>query len=136
VIVADVNLLAYVLISGEHTKTASAVLVRDAAWAFPYMWRFEFRNILAMQIQHRGMRLEQALLIWDNATALAREREFSSDPSAIFDLVAHYPLAAYDAEYVALAKHLCVPLVTFDRKLMSAAAGTAISAVEFLRKEF
>jgi predicted nucleic acid-binding protein len=135
VIVADVNLLAYVLFKGEHTETASAILVRDPDWAFPYLWRFEFRNILAMQIQHRGMGPEHALLVWDNATSLARQREFSTDPNVIFDLVTRYPITAYDAEYVALAKHLRVPLVTFDRKLVGSAAETAISAEEFLCRE-
>jgi predicted nucleic acid-binding protein len=135
VIVADVNLLAYALINGEHTETASAILVRDSNWAFPYSWRFEFRNVLAMQIQHRGMRLEHALLIWENATSLARQHEFSTDPNLIFDLVVHFPITAYGAEYVALAKHLRVPLVTFDRKLVVSAAGVAISGAGFLREE-
>jgi predicted nucleic acid-binding protein len=135
VIVADVNLLSYVLMPGEHTETASAVLIRDAIWAFPYLWRFEFRNILAMQIRHRGMSLDHALLIWDNAASLARRREFSTDPRTVLELVADHSLTAYDAEYVALAKYLQVPLVTFDRKLITSATGTAISAEEFLRRE-
>jgi predicted nucleic acid-binding protein len=131
-IVADVNLVAYLLISGEHTKQATAVLRQDAEWAFPYLWRSEFRNILALHIQHRKMSLEHAILLWDSAAALARHHEYAVDPQSVLGLVVKQPLTAYDAEYVALAQHLKIPLVTFDKKLQTAVPKTAISAEEFL----
>ena len=131
-IVADVNLVAYLLISGEHTDEARAVLRQDAVWAFPYLWRSEFRNILAMHLQHRGMSLSDATLLWDSASSLVRHHEYAVDPQAILSLVARQPLTAYDAEYVALAGHLRVPLVTFDQKLQATAPGRAISAEAFL----
>jgi predicted nucleic acid-binding protein len=134
-IVADVNLVAYLLVSGEHTAEAGKVLRKDAMWALPYLWRSEFRNILAMHIQHRDMSLSDASLIWDHAASLARDHEYSVDPRAILGLVARRLLTAYDAEYVALAHHLGVPLVTFDRKLQAAVPDAAISAKTFLRKE-
>jgi len=134
-IVADVNLVAYLLISGEHTKEASAVLHKDAVWSVPYLWRSEFRNILAMYIQHRGISLNDATLIWDNAASLVRHHEYTVDAQAILSLVSRQPMTAYDAEYVALARHLGVPLVTFDRKLLAAAPGTAISVEAFLHKK-
>ncbi len=134
-IVADVNLIAYLLIPGEHTKEASSVLRKDAVWTLPYLWRSEFRNILAMHIQHRGMSLSEASLIWDSAASLARHREYSVDSQAVLSLVARRPMTAYDAEYVALAYHLGVPLVTFDRKLQAAAPDAAISVEAFLRRE-
>ena len=131
-IVADVNLLAYLLISGEHTEKATAVLRRDPEWAFPYLWRSEFRNILALHIQHRNMSLSDATLLWDGAESLARHHEYAVDPLAILKWVSRRPLSAYDAEYVALAQHLKVPLVTFDQKLQGAAPKVALSAKEFL----
>jgi len=134
-IVAEVNLVAYLLISGEHTEAASGVLRKDSVWALPYLWRSEFRNILAMHFQHRAMRLSAASLIWDSAASLARHHEYAVDPSAILRLVARQRLTAYDAEYVALAQHLNVPLVTFDRKLQAAAPEVAVSISGFLRKD-
>ncbi len=133
-IVADVNLVAYLLISGEHTEDSRAVLRQDGEWAFPYLWRSEFRNILAMHIQHRGMSLSDASLLWDSAASLARNHEYAVDPQVILKLVASHPLTAYDAEYVALAEYLRVPLITFDHKLQAAAPGTALSAEEFISK--
>lgn len=133
-IVADVNLLAYLLISGEHTDEARAVLRKDSIWAFPYLWRSEFRNILAMHMQHRGMSLGDASLIWEHAASLARDHEYSVAAHTILELVARAPLTAYDAEYVALASHLGVPLVSFDQKLQAAAPATVISADKYLRR--
>jgi hypothetical protein len=87
-----------------------------------------------MYIQHRGMSLSDATLIWDNAASLAREHEYAVEAQAILGLVAKRKITAYDAEYVALARHLGVPLVTFDQKLLAAVPGAAISAKAFLRK--
>jgi len=131
-IVADVNLVAYLLISGEHTDQAIAVLRKDSEWAFPYLWRSELRNILAMYIQHRGMSMNDATLLWDNAAPLARHHEYEVDPESVLKWVSRRSLTAYDAEYVALAEHLKVPLVTYDQKLQVAASGTAFSAQKFL----
>jgi hypothetical protein len=37
VIVADNNLLVYLLLAGEHTAAAERVLQRDAQWAVPLL---------------------------------------------------------------------------------------------------
>jgi predicted nucleic acid-binding protein len=54
-IVADANLLAYLLIEGDLTDEVRAVLRKDGEWCFPYLWRSEFRNILTKYIQHRKL---------------------------------------------------------------------------------
>ncbi len=77
---------------------------------------------------------EDALLTWDNAFALLRPREHEVDPHVILELAARLSISAYDAEYVALAEHLRVPLVTFDQKLQAAAPKTALSAEAFLKR--
>jgi predicted nucleic acid-binding protein len=46
-IVADVNLLAYLLIEGEFTEIAERAYARDRRWIAPRSHRFELLNVLA-----------------------------------------------------------------------------------------
>lgn len=59
-IVIEVNVLACLLVPGKFTASAEQLLVADAAWAAPLLWRSELRNILAaclpdaLQLFQRG----------------------------------------------------------------------------------
>ena len=59
-IVADSNLIAYLLIPGDKSALADEVLLKDADWAVPSICRSEVRNILALYMRHEGMSLSQA----------------------------------------------------------------------------
>jgi len=51
VIVADTNLIAYLVIHSEFTSLAERVLALDGEWAAPLLWRSEFRNLLARYLR-------------------------------------------------------------------------------------
>ena len=50
-IVVDTNVIAYLLIPGQHTAAARGTLARDAEWAAPLLWRSELRNVLALYLR-------------------------------------------------------------------------------------
>lgn len=125
-IVADSNLIAYLLIPGDKTSYSEAVLKQDAEWAAPLLWRSEFRNVLTLYMRHQGMTLAQALQTMDKAEALLRRNEFVVPSDSIFELTSQHPISAYDAEFVALATQLGVSLVTFDRTLVTMFPRTAV----------
>ena len=47
-IVADSNLIAYLLIPGDHSSLAEKVFLKDPDWAIPLLCRSEIRNILTL----------------------------------------------------------------------------------------
>jgi len=59
-IVVDVNVLAYLYLPGPFTTAVEKLLLRDAQWAAPRLWRSEFRHILATYMRKNLLTLEQA----------------------------------------------------------------------------
>lgn len=131
-IVADCSLLAYLLIEGGHTARAEEVLRRDPEWCAPFLWRSEFRNVLASHTRLRSLSLEDALAKMEEAESLLGQGSLAVHSPEVLAVAADRKISAYDAEYLALARHLDAPLVTFDRKLLAAAPDVAVSAEEFL----
>ena len=132
-IVADSNLIAYLLIPGDKSELADAVLLRDADWAVPLICRSEIRNILTLYMRHEGMSLSQARKTMEKAEILWRNREFAVPSDDILELTFHHNITAYDGEFVVLAKQLGAPLVTFDKAVRKAFPKTAVSAEDFLK---
>jgi len=133
VIVADVNLLAYLLLGGPDTELAQQVLERDPTWAAPVLWRSEFRNILAAYMRQRGLEIHDAWQAHELAEGLLSAHEYTLGGERVLQLVATSPCSAYDCEYVALAEELRVPLVTSDRQLLRHFAQVAVSPRDFVR---
>lgn len=131
-IVADSNLIAYLLIPGDHTDSAEAVLLHDSEWIAPLLWKSEFRNILTMYMRHASMTIEQAYATMDKAELLMNDREYAVHSDAVLELTSKTSCSAYDAEFVVLASQTNTKLVTTDGRLVKAASGIAISPQTFL----
>ena len=133
-IVADVNLVAYLLLGGPERALAQRVLERDPIWAAPLLWRSEFRNVLATCMRHRDLSLSDARRAHDLADELMAGQEFAVPGEHVLALVASSPCSAYDCEYVALADELAVPFVTSDRQLLRSFADRAVSPRQFVER--
>lgn len=131
-IVVDTNAIAYLLIAGEHTRTAREVLRKDGDWVAPVLWRSEFRSVLAMYIRKGYLNLPDAIEIMEAAELLMRESEFEIISSEVLSLVSVSGCSAYDCEFLALAHSLGVPLVTSDTEILNAFPSIAVSPGNFV----
>lgn len=131
-IVADVNLVAYLILGGPEQALAERVLERDPIWAAPLLWRSEFLNVLAAFMRQRDLSAMDALQAHGLAEELLAGQEFAVPAERVLQLIDTSACSAYDCEYVALAQELGVPLVTADRQLLRAFSDRAISPRDFV----
>ena len=117
-IVVDVNVLAYLYLPGPFTTAVEKLLLRDAQWAAPRLWRSEFRNILATYMRKNLLTLEQANDMFKSAEDLLSTNEYEVSSLQVLQLSKDSDCSAYDCEYVALARHLRIPLFTADKALL------------------
>lgn len=117
-IVVDTNVVAYLYLPGDRTAATEALREREPEWAAPVLWRSEMRNLLATQVRAGRLTLDVASSIQVEAERLLRGREFEVDSAEVLRLSVESGCSAYDAEFVALADYLDVPLVSADRRLV------------------
>lgn len=132
-IVADTNLVAYLLIEGTQTAVAKAVWKRDSHWMLPTIWRSEFLNVLTTAIRAGVLTLEQAHETWHVALTIFGESEVEPEGDEVLDQAARRNLSAYDAQFAVAASDLDVPLVSSERRLLAACPDVAVSPARFLR---
>lgn len=126
-IVLDVNVIVYALIEGTRTELARQVLRADPEWRLPGLWAHEFLNTLVTYVQHGGLERVAAESLWRRAALLFADCTRPTDPLAAINLALEYKIAAYDAQYLALARELQVFCVTADRELIRKAPALAKS---------
>ncbi len=131
-IVADSNLIAYLFINGDNTATAIRMMNCDPEWAAPVLWRSEFRNIIATYLRRGEFGVEYGIELIEQAEKLMAGREHIVQSSRVLQLAAESGCTAYDCEFVAVAEHLGVPLITFDRAVLHAFSQIAIEPARFL----
>ena len=131
-IVADTNLIAGLYIDANQRDLVQAVYKKDPDWAAPYLWRSEFRNVMALYIRQEMLELSQTLQIAHWAEAQMATNEFLPLASRVLNLAALSGCSAYDCEFVSVAEDLHRPLITFDKKVLKQFPSVAISPEEFV----
>ena len=131
-IVADTNVVSYLLINGMYSDEAARIIERDSVWAVPPLFFSEFRNVLSMYLRHRDMQLPESYAIMRQAELLMKGKIFEVQSVSILSLLAASNCSAYDCEFVALAHQLKVPLVTYDKKILREFPETAVFPQKFL----
>jgi predicted nucleic acid-binding protein len=133
-IIVDTNIIAYLYLPTSHTLEVEKLLVQEPIWGAPYLWRSEFRNVLALYLRKKLISIEQAIQIQTEAELSMAENEYEVRSSDILSLVNDSTCSAYDCEFVSLAKSLHTTLVTSDRRIIAEFPETAKSIQQFLQE--
>jgi predicted nucleic acid-binding protein len=131
VIIADTNLVSYLLIEGERTTAARRVHQQDPDWKLPTSWRSEFLNVLATAVRARVLERAQAFSVWWTACNLFSHQEIEPDGDQVLSVALERQISAYDAHFVVLAQELEVPLVTGDVAIARQCPDVAVTIEDF-----
>jgi len=132
-IVADASLLHNYVNPVAEANLADAVFQKDPICYAPSLWRYELRNALLKYVRIGKLTSPLVERAFEDAKKVIADHELGASTAEVFQAAITFKISAYDAEYVALAHKLRVPLVTFDQKLVRAAPGIALSPEDFLR---
>ncbi len=131
-IVVDTNILAYLYFENERTTLAQAVHQKDQDWIAPALWRHEFINILAMNVRFKGLCVDDAVSIWDEALARLDGSEFYPDAGEVTGIAQANKISAYDAQFIALARQKGVVCVTEDKELLKKCPDITLAMEAFI----
>jgi predicted nucleic acid-binding protein len=131
-IIADASLLANLLIPGLDNASAESVQKIDSDWRAPRLWQYEFKNTLVKYLRAGAIAEEAAENLLFHSQQIMKGAEQEAPSKDALTIAAKHKISAYDAEYVALAQQLGSPLITYDRKLIKAALGIAVSPTDFI----
>ncbi|MDY0269679.1 type II toxin-antitoxin system VapC family toxin [Trichloromonas sp.] len=126
-IVVDTNILVYLYLPCEFTPQAEQLLLDEPQWATPILWQSEFRNVLAGILRRGQLTLVQAVQLQQEAETMMAGFEFDVSSESVLTLVERSDCSAYDCEFVTLAQHLGVKLITMDGKILRAFPETAVA---------
>jgi predicted nucleic acid-binding protein len=131
-IVADANLLAYLVMPGDRTEEAVAVLAKDPTWVAPTLWRSELRSVVHKYIARGDLTIVRAVALLGQIDEVLGGREGEVNTQDVLELASRSNCTTYDCEYVALANALGVPFVTTDRAVLRAFPKCAVTPADFL----
>ena len=130
-IVVDTNVITYFVLQQARTEQARSLYQLDGDWRVPPLWRYEFLNVLANFSRHAGEPSDLLESAWRNAVNLLGDKETQPDMIRALQLASRHDISAYDAQYVALANELGVPLVTEDKRLRRQRPDFVLSIEEY-----
>ena len=118
-VVVDTNVIAALYLPNENSKLAEILLLQDADWSAPVLWRSELRNVLALYLRKNLLNFDQACQIQNQAENLMIANEYQINSLEVLRLAQASGCSAYDCEFVALARHLQVKLITQDKQILA-----------------
>jgi predicted nucleic acid-binding protein len=126
-IVVDTNVMVYLLTGAGPGDEAARLLIRDPQWTAPPILLSELRNVMVGLVRREQLQPQDVAEICQDAEAILGDRVVSVSSSSVLNAAIGGGLSACDAEFVALARQLGVPLVTADRAILQAVPDVAVA---------
>jgi predicted nucleic acid-binding protein len=132
--VLDASMTMSWCFADESTPYGRQVLAAllDSYAEVPALWPFEIANVLAINEKRQRITEATSQEFLQTLSGLDIRIDHSSsavEGKALLPLVRRYGLTAYDAAYLELAKRKGLPLASFDKELIEAAAREGIVLV-------
>lgn len=131
-IVIDANILIYALIECDNSRLIPQLKAKDADWRTTELCRHETLNVLATYQRRGVLTLAQCQELLNHASRFIAHAQCEVNAATALDIAALHGISAYDAQYVALAASLSVPLTSEDRKLRQAVPEIVLSMQQFI----
>jgi len=131
-IVADTNIISYLLLPTSYSEAADKLYKADPVWAAPFLWKSEYRNVLALYLRKGILTFDKALQLQEMAESIMICHEYDAASTQILSLINESTCSSNDCEFVALANYLGVKLVTQDKKLLREFPAVAIGLEDYL----
>jgi predicted nucleic acid-binding protein len=117
-IVADTNLIVYLLIPGDQTDLVQRFYLLEPEWIAPLLWRSELINVITTCIRLGRLGMNLGLEIVRRAEQLMEGNSYLVEAGDILEVASRTGCSGYDSEFISLAENLKVSLVTFDTKIL------------------
>lgn len=131
-IVVDSSVLAARNLTSALTPLAIQLEKSDPVWIAPFLWRYEFQNILVKCLWARLFAPEAAARVWQVVLTQMADNEYEPSAERVIELAARHRVTAYDATFIALAMEAGAPCVTEDGELLEKFPDIAVSIQAFL----
>ncbi|HEX5315387.1 MAG TPA: type II toxin-antitoxin system VapC family toxin [Candidatus Kapabacteria bacterium] len=133
-LIVDANILAYLVIEGERSNQARALLQKDYDWHSEAFIFVELTNILATSLRLERVNFEYCRMVLERAEAFMGSTVHLTSHLEVIRTAHEFRISAYDARYIALAREFGTPLITEDAKLRRAVPRLTISLNDALEQ--
>lgn len=130
--VVDTNIIAYLLLQGDRTTAARALLAKDPDWRSDSFVLVEFSNVLATMVRNRLLAPGRAHDALGKAEQIIEPGLHPAAHRASLTTAEELGVSVYDARFLVVAQMLSARLVTEDAKLRRAAPTLTQSLEEAL----
>ena len=130
-IVVDTNILVHLYFHTDLYKPAEQLYKKDPAWCAPLLWRSEFLNVAALYFRKKLVTEKVIAESFTHANEIVDSYDVYQDPTQMVSIIISSNRSAYDCEYVTLAKKLNIPLLTYDKQLLTEFKEIAIKPEDF-----